>query len=135
MLCILRCSGILLCIVYPAMQGSYFDLVKTLKADVVFLSPPWGGPQYNKYAYFDVKEMMMYDGLEIFKMTQKITDNIIYFLPRNVLPEQAAKLAGVGQRRLIRLCGHCNGWWCWSGRDGLGNGPAGASGLFPQFCC
>lgn len=28
--------------------GDFVALADTLKADVVFLSPPWGGPQYSK---------------------------------------------------------------------------------------
>lgn len=28
--------------------GDFFQLAPTLKADVVFLSPPWGGPNYSK---------------------------------------------------------------------------------------
>jgi trimethylguanosine synthase len=79
-------------------QGSYFDLLPRLKADVVFLSPPWGGPEYSHCAHFDLREMMMYDGVDIFQKTVRhITPNIIYFLPRNVLPEQAAKLTAYGE--------------------------------------
>eukprot|EP00667_Euglena_gracilis_P015023 EG_transcript_15605 len=79
-------------------QGSYFDLMPHLKADVVFLSPPWGGPEYSHYAHFDIAEMMMYDGVDIFRQTVRhITPNVIYFLPRNVLPEQVAKLQGIGE--------------------------------------
>lgn len=28
--------------------GDYLALVESLKADIIFLSPPWGGPQYLK---------------------------------------------------------------------------------------
>ncbi|KAJ1954718.1 RNA trimethylguanosine synthase activity protein, partial [Dispira parvispora] len=28
--------------------GDFFDLASRLSADVVFLSPPWGGPEYNQ---------------------------------------------------------------------------------------
>lgn len=28
--------------------GDFLELAPTLKGDVVFLSPPWGGPQYVK---------------------------------------------------------------------------------------
>lgn len=28
--------------------GDYFHLANRLQGDVVFLSPPWGGPQYLK---------------------------------------------------------------------------------------
>lgn len=28
--------------------GDYLQMCERLKADVVFLSPPWGGPEYMK---------------------------------------------------------------------------------------
>lgn len=31
--------------------GDYTQLYQKLKADVVFLSPPWGGPKYIKVCY------------------------------------------------------------------------------------
>lgn len=27
--------------------GDFFDIAPTIKADLVFLSPPWGGPTYS----------------------------------------------------------------------------------------
>merc|ERR1719354_227966 len=42
--------------------GDYFQIIKNLKPDVVFLSPPWGGPQY---------------------LNQEVCENIAYFVPRN----------------------------------------------------
>lgn len=29
--------------------GDFLQIAPTLKADVVFLSPPWGGPEYTNY--------------------------------------------------------------------------------------
>uniref|UniRef100_A0A8C6YCQ3 Trimethylguanosine synthase n=1 Tax=Naja naja TaxID=35670 RepID=A0A8C6YCQ3_NAJNA len=54
--------------------GDFMKLASSLKADVVFLSPPWGGPEY----------------------AAKITNNIVYFLPRNADVDQVASLAGPG---------------------------------------
>lgn len=31
--------------------GDYIKLVDTLQADTVFLSPPWGGPEYINVTY------------------------------------------------------------------------------------
>ncbi|XP_041045870.1 trimethylguanosine synthase isoform X6 [Carcharodon carcharias] len=78
--------------------GDFMLLASDLKADAVFLSPPWGGPDYVNAKIFDLKTMMSLDGSEIFALSQKITPNIIYFLPRNADIEQVASLAGAGGR-------------------------------------
>ncbi|XP_061027331.1 trimethylguanosine synthase isoform X3 [Eubalaena glacialis] len=76
--------------------GDFLQLASRLKADVVFLSPPWGGPDYATAEIFDISTMMAPDGFEIFRLSQKITNNIIYFLPRNANIDQVASLAGPG---------------------------------------
>lgn len=43
--------------------GDFLSLVDSLKADIIFLSPPWGGPQYlkvnqKKYRKSPYKELM-----------------------------------------------------------------------------
>ncbi|XP_067887950.1 trimethylguanosine synthase isoform X2 [Heterodontus francisci] len=76
--------------------GDFMLLASDLKADAVFLSPPWGGPDYVNAKIFDLKTMMSLDGFEIFTLSQKITPNIVYFLPRNADIEQVASLAGAG---------------------------------------
>lgn len=38
--------------------GDFMEIAPHLKADVVFLSPPWGGPQYLTTDVFDLKTMM-----------------------------------------------------------------------------
>nr|XP_010968991.1 trimethylguanosine synthase [Camelus bactrianus] len=76
--------------------GDFLQLAPGLKADVVFLSPPWGGPDYATAEIFDIRTMMSPDGFEIFRLSQKITNNIVYFLPRNADVDQVASLAGPG---------------------------------------
>ncbi|XP_038622588.1 trimethylguanosine synthase [Tachyglossus aculeatus] len=76
--------------------GDFLLLAPNLKADVVFLSPPWGGPDYATAETFDIRTMMSPDGFEIFSLSQKITNNIVYFLPRNADVDQVASLAGPG---------------------------------------
>eukprot|EP00112_Aurelia_sp_Birch-Aquarium-sp1_P010856 Seg230.17 transcript_id=Seg230.17/GoldUCD/mRNA.D3Y31 product="Trimethylguanosine synthase" protein_id=Seg230.17/GoldUCD/D3Y31 len=76
--------------------GDYFDVAPNLKADAVFLSPPWGGPAYSDAKVFDIKTMIVPDGEEIFKVAEKISKNVAYFLPRNVDIEQVVRLAGPG---------------------------------------
>ncbi|KAH9498364.1 hypothetical protein Btru_008095 [Bulinus truncatus] len=38
-------------------HGDYLQLAPSLKADVVFLSPPWGGPEYLNKDVYDLDEM------------------------------------------------------------------------------
>ena len=35
--------------------GDFFHVAKDLRADAVFLSPPWGGPEYLKEPVFKLK--------------------------------------------------------------------------------
>lgn len=43
--------------------GDYMCLAPSLKADIVFLSPPWGGPNYAQTDVFDLHAMTPIDGL------------------------------------------------------------------------
>ncbi|KAB0358947.1 hypothetical protein FD754_003103 [Muntiacus muntjak] len=78
--------------------GDFLQLASSLTADVVFLSPPWGGPDYATAEIFDISTMMSPDGypLEVLVLSQKITKNIVFFLPRNADVDQVASLAGPG---------------------------------------
>lgn len=65
--------------------GDFLKLAPKLIADVVFLSPPWGGPGYAKNETFDLNNIMHpVGGINLFNITRKITDHVAYFLPRNV---------------------------------------------------
>ncbi|NWU69371.1 TGS1 synthase, partial [Pterocles burchelli] len=81
--------------------GDFMVLAADLRADVVFLSPPWGGPDYATAEIFDIQTMICPDGYP-FKLTPcrgcdfLITNNIVYFLPRNADIDQVASLAGPG---------------------------------------
>ncbi|XP_010889672.2 trimethylguanosine synthase [Esox lucius] len=79
-------------------QGDFLRLAPRLQADVVFLSPPWGGPDYLSADVFDIETMMAPDGFEIFRLSKMISSNIVYFLPRNADMDQIASLAGPGGR-------------------------------------
>ena len=77
--------------------GDFCALAPKLQADVVFLSPPWGGPGYADAEVFDVKTMMGgLDGELLFQLARGITADVVYFLPRNVDKAQASLLAGPG---------------------------------------
>ncbi|XP_060761608.1 trimethylguanosine synthase isoform X3 [Neoarius graeffei] len=77
-------------------QADFLQVAPRLRADVVFLSPPWGGPEYLSADVFNIKTMMSPDGFEIFRLAKMISENIVYFLPRNADMEQVASLAGPG---------------------------------------
>ncbi|NWY40631.1 TGS1 synthase, partial [Sylvia atricapilla] len=79
--------------------GDFMALAAGLRADVVFLSPPWGGPDYATAEIFDIQTMICPDGYPFQGYTllsKKITNNIVYFLPRNADINQVASLAGPG---------------------------------------
>ena len=69
-------------------------VLPTLKADVVFLSPPWGGPAYQASKTFDLNTMIPQplSALEMFRAAREVTPNVVFFLPRNV---DAAQVAGL----------------------------------------
>ncbi|XP_046451399.1 trimethylguanosine synthase-like isoform X3 [Daphnia pulex] len=79
--------------------GDFFQLAPSLKADVVFLSPPWGGPKYLSAPQFCLEDMQP-NGFDIFKAAQKITSNLAYFLPRNTNVDQLIGLATDGKAEI-----------------------------------
>lgn len=82
--------------------GDFFEIGPCLVADAVFLSPPWGGPQYAEHTSYDLNKMEL-NGFQVYETARKISDSIAYFLPRNASIEQV----GVGDcchsRRLTRV--------------------------------
>lgn len=58
-------------------RADYMCVAADLKADVVFLSPPWGGPDYVSADIFDIKTMMNLDGYPL--------QNVFYILNINLL--------------------------------------------------
>ncbi|KAL6444166.1 hypothetical protein ACFW04_001835 [Cataglyphis niger] len=74
--------------------GDFLQLAPQLVADVVFLSPPWGGPDYIKRKVFNLENIMSPIGGEsVFKAAKEITQHVAYYLPRNSDPLQIIKLA------------------------------------------
>jgi 16S rRNA G966 N2-methylase RsmD len=77
--------------------GDFFQVMPNIvNADVVFLSPPWGGPQYLEASIFDLQTMIPMDGIKIFDTALQITENIAYFVPKNTNIDQLISLAGPG---------------------------------------
>ncbi|XP_010478471.1 PREDICTED: trimethylguanosine synthase-like [Camelina sativa] len=73
--------------------GDFFHLAPSLKGDVVFLSPPWGGPMYKEVESYKMDMLQPRDGYTLFKIALSIAPNIIMFLPRNVDLAQVEELA------------------------------------------
>ena len=63
--------------------GNSIDLLPSLRADVVFLSPPWGGVDYSRTC-FSLNDMRVkgVSGLDLFAKVRKVSKNIAYYLPR-----------------------------------------------------
>ncbi|XP_069702009.1 uncharacterized protein Tgs1 isoform X2 [Periplaneta americana] len=77
--------------------GDFMSLAPSLQADVVFLSPPWGGPQYLTVDAYDLESIMHpVGGSQLYKISSGITENIAYYVPRNVNTDQLVMLAGPG---------------------------------------
>lgn len=75
-------------------RGDSFVLAPNLKADVVFMSPPWGGPDYLKEKTFDMKTMLRpHDGNFLFSIGRGIASKVVMFLPRNVDITELAELS------------------------------------------
>jgi trimethylguanosine synthase len=84
------------------------------KIDVVFLSPPWGGPEYisgdahgtsagdtrllgQNHPEFSLAGIRPIHGAALFRLTRKITQNVAYFLPRNTNLQEIADLLIEGE--------------------------------------
>jgi trimethylguanosine synthase len=71
--------------------GDFLRLAPYLQADVVFLSPPWGGPQYLNIDAYDIETIMQpVGGAQLYKLSLGITENIAYYVPRNINTDQAS---------------------------------------------
>lgn len=66
--------------------GDYYTLAPTLKADVVFLSPPWGGPHLMDLEDYKLSRIMPENGggEHLLSLTRQITPDIALHLPKNI---------------------------------------------------
>lgn len=73
--------------------GESISLLSNLKADVIFLSPPWGGIDYSRggkeFSLTDINVAGI-DGIELLKRCLAITPHVAVFLPRNTSVEELA---------------------------------------------
>jgi len=71
--------------------GDFVQLAPHIIADVIFLSPPWGGPQYLTADVYDIESCLApIGGTQLYHIANKITKNIGYYLPRNVNTDQVS---------------------------------------------
>jgi len=69
------------------------DIISTVRADVIFLSPPWGGPSYAEVEVFDLSQPYTSGASSVAHMTRalNVADAIACFLPRNTNCEELSK--------------------------------------------
>ncbi|KAK9467524.1 RNA cap guanine-N2 methyltransferase-domain-containing protein [Lipomyces arxii] len=98
--------------------GDFFDYAPKVEADIVFLSPPWGGPSYMTSAVFDLQTMKPYNLQSLLKASRMITPHVAVFLPRNSnLPqlresayyEETEESDGVCMVSYLHIRGRCKG--------------------------
>ncbi|KAK1229936.1 putative diacylglycerol O-acyltransferase tgs1 [Marasmius sp. AFHP31] len=100
--------------------GDYISFAKSYKPssgskrkiDVVFLSPPWGGPSYisdvvtsteetdadtDTHPVYSLASIRPIHGAELFNLTRRITPNIAYYLPRNTDIGEVGALVEAGE--------------------------------------
>eukprot|EP00158_Paraphelidium_tribonemae_P000847 Partr_v1_DN23544_c0_g1_i1_m14235 putative trimethylguanosine synthase len=73
--------------------GSFFDIMPQLveagfEIDGIFLSPPWGGPDYINSRVYSLASIEPVDGFKLMQYCNLVTNNIVLYIPRNTsVPE------------------------------------------------
>ena len=62
------------------------------KIDVVFLSPPWGGPEYLTEPTYSLVRTQPVPAVELFRLARLMTSNVAFYVPRNTVLEDIAGL-------------------------------------------
>ena len=75
--------------------GDALVLLKTLRADVCFLSPPWGGPGYGEDFRLEAIDVQGVDGFGLLRLAAACAPRVAYYLPRTLSVEEAARLAPI----------------------------------------
>ena len=65
-------------------HSDFLKMKNKIKADYIFLSPPWGGTGYKSSEIYSIKKFMYPDITEIVRVSMNVADNILFFLPRNL---------------------------------------------------
>lgn len=64
--------------------GDFLQLADKLVADVVFLSPPWGGITYaNRKSYDPEENLLPVPYSELHRVSSRISKNMAVYLPKN----------------------------------------------------
>ncbi|XP_017040169.1 trimethylguanosine synthase [Drosophila ficusphila] len=70
-----------------------------IRPNIVFLSPPWGGPNYQKQATFDIEKNLLPVGAsQLMQLSRRLAPDVSFFLPRNANMSQVVALSGAGQK-------------------------------------
>ena len=84
------------------LHGDALQLIPKLRGvDVIFLSPPWGGPAYVDADVYDLRSLRVgndsycggkrgVDGVELLRLCQGVTPSIAFYLPKNSCADQVA---------------------------------------------
>ena len=65
-------------------HSDFLEMKNKIKADYIFLSPPWGGTDYKDSKVYSIKKYMYPDINKILNISLNVADNILFFLPRNL---------------------------------------------------
>ena len=73
-------------------QGDFLEDAKNQQFDIIFMSPPWGGPDYVKSKKYDIFTMITPSIINIMETCNEITKSIVLYLPRTAHPAQVVQL-------------------------------------------
>lgn len=74
----------------------YQDVVGTARVDMIFFSPPWGGPSYAGKRSFQLSQEQVGSllGTELIQRSLLTTKEVVCFLPRNTDTNDVADTCG-----------------------------------------
>jgi len=72
-------------------HGDCRDILTSLKADTVFLDPPWGGTDYNRAERFYLSDFEP-DGRMLLDLSFSLTPSVVIKLPKNFAMDEMDKL-------------------------------------------
>lgn len=78
----------------------FLQAAKCIRADIVFLSPPWGGPSCNNRTVYRLEDMPI-SGSEVFEAAKLVSPNIVFYLPRHTSITDLAGLEPDGHFRVV----------------------------------
>jgi 16S rRNA G966 N2-methylase RsmD len=74
-------------------KGDFLEVAKEeAPIDVIFMSPPWGGPDYVKSKKYDLFASITPDITKIMQVCNEVTKNVVLYLPRTAHPAQIVQL-------------------------------------------